>query len=121
MAGAKARERAGAGRQGKEHPMQKLPLPYFRIPALWAVGLAALFMAGINAADLTREQALKAIERPEASQRLVGVERLAEVGRFADADRLLPHLADADERVRTATHDAVWQIWSRSCDPAIDK
>ena len=47
---------------------------------------------------MTREQALAAAERPEASVRLTGIERLADIGKMADADRLVARLADADPR-----------------------
>jgi tetratricopeptide (TPR) repeat protein len=73
-----------------------------------------------HAADLSREQALKALEQPDAAARLAGVERLAEIGQMADADRLLGRLGDADPQVRESAAQAMWQIWSRSGDPAID-
>ena len=38
-----------------------------------------------------------------------------------DADRVLARLADTDPKVRAAASAAVWRIWSRSGDPAIDK
>jgi tetratricopeptide (TPR) repeat protein len=88
---------------------------------VWGLWLALVVMTGgAHAAEMTREQALAAIERPEASARLTGIERLAEVGRFADADRLLARLGDDEEPVRAAASDAIWRIWSRSGDPAID-
>src|SRR5262245_4516414 len=80
----------------------------------------ALFVASSQAAELTRQQALRAAEQPEAAARLAGVERLAEIGQMADADRLVPRLGDADPRVREAASGAMWRIWSRSGDPAID-
>ena len=70
---------------------------------------------------MTRLQALAALSHIEAGQRLAGVQRLAEIGTMADADRLLSTLADADEHMRVVTAAAVWQIWSRSGDAAIDK
>jgi tetratricopeptide (TPR) repeat protein len=86
--------------------------------------LAAAWMAmgvGASAAPLTRAQALAALSHSEAQQRLAGVQRLAEIGSMADADRLLGTIADADAHLRGVTTAAVWQIWSRSGDPAIDK
>ena len=70
---------------------------------------------------MTRVQALAALSHIEAGQRLAGVQRLADIGTMADADRLLSTLADADEQLRVVTAAAVWQIWSRSGDAAIDK
>jgi tetratricopeptide (TPR) repeat protein len=86
---------------------------------LWLAGV--LLAAGLHAADLTREQALNAVEQPEASARLAGVERLAEIGQMADADRLVNRLGDADAQVRASASDAMWRIWSRSGDPVIDR
>ncbi|HSW25368.1 MAG TPA: tetratricopeptide repeat protein [Burkholderiaceae bacterium] len=70
---------------------------------------------------MNREQALQAIEQPEASTRLAAVNRLAEIGQMADADRLLGRLGDADPQVRDSAAQAMWRIWSRSGDPAIDQ
>jgi len=76
---------------------------------------------GVNAAPLTRAQALAALSHTEPQQRLAGVQRLAEIGTMADADRLIQTLADADEALRVITAAAVWQIWGRSGDAAVDK
>jgi len=92
-----------------------------RARRLCGVLFAAIWIACVgHAADLSREQALKALEQPEAAARLAGVERLAEIGQMADADRLLGRLGDADPQVRETTAQAMWRIWSRSGDPAID-
>jgi tetratricopeptide (TPR) repeat protein len=88
----------------------------------WSLLLATLLLAAASyGADLTRQQALKAAEQPDATTRLAGVERLGEIGQMPDADRLLPRLGDADPRVRESAADAMWRIWSRSGDPAIDQ
>src|SRR5262245_3317904 len=93
-----------------------------RILRPWVLLLAAvLAAAAVNAAEPTREQALKALEEPEASVRLAAVERLGEIGRMADADRLLGRLTDSNAYVRASAAGAIWQIWSRSGDPEIDK
>ena len=47
-------------------------------------------------------------------------ERLAEVGTMADADRMVAHLSDDDRQVRQLTEAALWRIWNRSGDRAID-
>ena len=85
---------------------------------LWWVALLA--GAAVVGAELTRPQALQAAEQPDADTRLAAVARLAEIGEMADADRLLPRLRDDDPRVRDSAADAMWRIWSRSGDPAID-
>ncbi len=68
----------------------------------------------------TRQQALKAIEHPEPAVRRAAVARLGEVGAMADADPLVARLRDDDARVRQLAEAALWQIWSRSGDRAID-
>jgi tetratricopeptide (TPR) repeat protein len=83
----------------------------------------AMFLAGVAAAapPLTRAQALAALEQPQAERRLEAVARLAELGQGADADRLLGRLADDDAQVREQAAAAVWQVWSRSGDAAVDR
>jgi len=89
---------------------------------LWAFAFAAVMIAcAVQAAPLTRDQALKALEQPDTAARLAGIERLAEIGRMEDVDRVLARLDDPDPRVRDLAAAATWQIWSRSGDPAIDK
>jgi len=93
-----------------------------RIRGLLGSLFAAMLIAtGACAAEMTRDQALEAMEQPESSARLAGVERLAEVGRMPDADRLVARLDDADPQVRASANEAMWRIWSRSGDPAIDR
>ena len=93
-----------------------------RRPCLLALVLATALAAGAApAAPLTRAQALHALEQADASARLAAIERLGEIGRMDDADRVLARLADPDPRVRAGASAAVWRIWSRSGDPAIDK
>ena len=89
---------------------------------LWICVLAAaLFASAAHAAPLSRAQALAALAQPDVPTRLAGVERLGSIGLEADANRILERLGDVDPRVRGATAAAVWQIWSRSGDPKIDK
>ena len=84
--------------------------------------LVVLLMAlPAPAAPLTRDQALAAAEQGDLAVRLRGIERLAEIGAMADANRLLPRLRDADARVRRAVEAAIWTLWGRSGDPPIDK
>lgn len=52
---------------------------------------------------------------------MAAVDRLAGIGLMVDADRIVERLGDTDARVRNSAAAAVWQIWSRSGDPAIDK
>src|SRR5450755_1499614 len=88
---------------------------------LWALVLAALAAGACQAGPLTRAQALQALEQPGTSARLAGIDRLAQIGKRVDVDRLLGRLGDADPQVRARAAAATWQIWSRSGDPAIDR
>jgi len=93
-----------------------------RVLRLWGLWSAAVLIAcSAHAADLSREQALEALQRPEATARLAGVQRLADIGQMADADSLVGRLGDADPQVRATAAEAMWRIWSRSGDPAIDR
>jgi tetratricopeptide (TPR) repeat protein len=83
--------------------------------------MAVLAAGASHAAPLTRSQALRALQQPGPSERLAGIERLAEIGKMVDADRLIDRLDDPDPQVRALAAAATWQIWSRSGDPAIDK
>ena len=94
----------------------------FRCIVLAALATLALAQP-LPAADpppSTRLQALKAIEDPEPVARRAGVTRLGEVGTMADADRLVARLRDDDAAVRHFAEAALWQVWSRSGDRAID-
>ena len=79
-----------------------------------------LLVGALQAAPLSRARALQALGQAEAAQRLAGVDRLAEIGRGHDADRVAVLLADADPQVREAASAAMWLIWGRSGDAAID-
>jgi tetratricopeptide (TPR) repeat protein len=88
---------------------------------LWACALIiALVGAAAHAAPLTRAEALAALAQADAGTRLAGVERLADIGLQADADRVVERLRDVDAEVRNASAAAVWLIWSRSGDDQID-
>lgn len=88
----------------------------------WAIGAAALWLAAaVHAAALTREQALQSLDHTDAGRRIEAIERLGTIGRMDDAGRLVRRLGDDDEEVRAAAGDAIWQIWSRSGDAAIDR
>ena len=86
----------------------------------WAL-IATLLVGAAHAAPLTRAQALAALNGVEASTRLTGIDRLAEIGTMSDANRLFDRLRDRDPQVRQLSSLALWRIWSRSGDPAIDR
>ena len=92
-----------------------------RVLCFCSLLLAVSIAGAADVADMSREQALQAVEQPDAGTRLAAVNRLAEIGQMADADRLLGRLGDADPQVRESAAQAMWRIWSRSGDPAIDQ
>ena len=67
-----------------------------------------------------RQQVLKAMEHPDPIVRQAAVIRLGKIGTMLDADPLVAHLGDDDAAVRLLAEAALWQIWSRSGDRAID-
>lgn len=69
---------------------------------------------------LTRAQALAALDKPQPGERAAGIARLADIGTMPDTERLARRLADDDEQVRELANVAMWQIWGRSGDRAID-
>jgi tetratricopeptide (TPR) repeat protein len=93
-----------------------------RVLRLGGFMLAAVVLSVASQSEQwTRTQALAALLQPDPAERLAGVERLAEIGSMADADRVLDRLGDSDPRVRLAAQASIWQIWTRSGDPEIDK
>jgi tetratricopeptide (TPR) repeat protein len=84
------------------------------------VAALALGMPAAAAAELSRNDALKALAEADPAQRRAAVERLADIGRMSDAERVLPALRDSDPAVRESAAAALWAIWSRSGDAATD-
>lgn len=87
--------------------------------------LAALLGAGPIAAQaappISRAQALRLLDHPQAPERAAGVARLADVGTMPDAARVAERLRDEDAGVRNLAGMALWMIWSRSGDAAVDR
>ena len=81
---------------------------------------ALLGSQAATAQELTLGAARLALDASAPGVRLAGVERLGEIGTMADAKRLVARLADDEDDVRATATAAMWQIWSRSGDPAID-
>jgi tetratricopeptide (TPR) repeat protein len=70
--------------------------------------------------QLTRMQALTAVENTQRDMRVAAISRLAEVGTMSDVDKLIDRLRDDDDNVRELAAAAMWNIWSRSGDEEID-
>jgi tetratricopeptide (TPR) repeat protein len=67
-----------------------------------------------------RLQALAALDNPDPALRLAAMVRLSELGTAADADAVLPRLADTQPALRQFALALVWHLWGRSGDAAID-
>ena len=92
--------------------------------ALVLILLAALWPAPPAAAQrpLTREQALEAIQKADdIDARRLGAAWLGETGQMADVPLLVDALRDDDEAVRQLAEHSLWQVWSRSGDPEVDR
>jgi len=77
----------------------------------------ALLLAGP-----TREEALKALaDKGSADSRRLGAQALGETGLMSDLPQLAAALRDSDEVVRENAESSMWQVWSRSGDPTIDR
>ncbi len=81
----------------------------------------ALLTGHAGAEAPAHDQALAALTAPDPIDRFVAIERLADLGTQEDADAVLARLSDADPRVRLAAGNAIWRIWSRSGNEAIDE
>ena len=90
---------------------------------LGALVLAALVMWPAWAlAGLSHEEALKALtDRRNAESRRLGARALGETGVMADLPQLAVALRDTDALVRENAESSMWQVWSRSGDPEIDR
>lgn len=75
----------------------------------------------VQAAPLSREQALQQLTSSAAPQRRAALERLASIGRMRDSDALARLLFDSDPAARVAAEAALWKVWARSGDARIDK
>jgi tetratricopeptide (TPR) repeat protein len=93
--------------------------------AAWTVLALGLILAPLatcaeEAPPLTREQALARIATGDVEIRRQAVARLGDVGTMPDVPALTRALSDPDEVTRGLAEQSVWQVWSRSGDPAID-
>ena len=83
--------------------------------AVVAVALMATAEAGPSRAD-----AVAALTASDVEARRMGARALLESGTMADAPALLRALRDPDGQVRRVAEAALWAVWSRSGDDAID-
>jgi tetratricopeptide (TPR) repeat protein len=85
--------------------------------------LAAILLLGgstLQAEEPSREQALAQLRHADAATRRAAIAWLADAGTMDDVPALVRALRDADEDARAAAEQALWRVWSRSGDPAVD-
>lgn len=66
------------------------------------------------------DEALRAVDSPDPDQRADAIKWIASHGTQDDTRVLQAHLTDASSDVREVAEEALWQLWSRSGDDAID-
>jgi tetratricopeptide (TPR) repeat protein len=93
------------------------------IGLLWVLLTLTLTCAPLDAfpAPKNRAEAVAALEEAVAERRAEAVAWLAAHGRMADQPLLLKRLRDEDEFVRGFAEQALWRLWSRSGDAALDR
>jgi len=93
---------------------------------LFLIALAAVLITPgarlVSAAGPTREEALTALaDTRDVDTRRRGAMALAETGVIADVPKLAAALRDDDPLVRQLAERAMWEVWSRSGDAAVDR
>ncbi len=76
--------------------------------------------AGAAEPILARQEALRQLAQPDAGARRAAVSRLGAVARMSDVPALIKALRDSDSDTRAAAESAIWSVWGRSGDGAID-
>ncbi|MCW5620195.1 MAG: tetratricopeptide repeat protein [Burkholderiales bacterium] len=71
-------------------------------------------------AELSREQALAALQSADADERRAAAEQLGHSGTMPDVEALLDALRDRDRQVRVLAERAIWSVWLRSGDEDVD-
>ena len=78
--------------------------------------------APLEAAEAqTRDEAVRALAQPDSRARRDAAIRLGEIGAMDDARLLVRALRDPDEDTRESAEQALWRIWARSGDEAVDR
>src|SRR5512132_59254 len=90
---------------------------------LWVLLTLTLTCAPLDAfpAPKSRAEAVAALRQSDPAVRAAAVAWLAENGRMADQPLLILRLRDEDELVRGSAERALWLLWSRSGEAALDR
>ncbi len=93
-----------------------------KIAAVFLLSLTLCAPAAAAAGPpVTREQASHALTSADPTTRRAAATQLANVGRMSDVAVLVKALRDRDEETRAIAEAAIWEIWGRSGDAAIDE
>lgn len=88
----------------------------------FVVATLALYTAtAFPQAPASREQALADIANADADTRTAAIVWIAEHGTESDAGVLYPRLRDENPAIRGYAEQALWMVWSRSGDTALDR
>ena len=85
------------------------------------IALTMLGGAAFPQAPATRQEAISALQSPDAPTRAAAVAWIARNGRAGDDAPLYARLRDEHPSVRSFAEQALWLIWGRSGDAAVDR
>ena len=86
-----------------------------------AVLLAVVLALAWPVCAAPRDDALKALGDQDVVARRQALRTLGATGTMDDVPRIAQALRDPDRGVRLAAEAAMWELWSRSGDPAVDR
>ncbi|HWJ01122.1 MAG TPA: tetratricopeptide repeat protein [Burkholderiales bacterium] len=92
-----------------------------RIQILLLAALTVLATAAFPQAPASRQEALAGLASANASMRAAAVVWIARNGAAGDASPLYERLRDESSMVRAYAEQALWMLWSRSGDEAVDR
>ncbi len=84
------------------------------------IGATLLLAAVLTAAPAAQADLLERLRTGSPDDRRAAAEQLGAIGDDGAAPGLVQALRDADPAVRIEAHQALWAIWLRSGDPAVD-
>ena len=88
---------------------------------LMAAGLALTVLLSRNGAAEPITEAIALLEKGKTAERRQAVLTLARIGDQRAAQPLAKAMHDADRMVRETSAQALWQVWHRSGDTAVDE
>lgn len=106
---------------GRRDPLRSAPRVVWMLLACWALLVAPSFAQSSEPGISSLAQALDRLGHADPRQRVAAVSWLGQHGGEADAARLAPRLHDEDALVRALAEKAIWLMWTRSGDTAIDR